>query len=67
VYVGEWRPVIRGVAHQIVGVFFACRMQGEQVTLSSEHDAFRWVWPKDLAEVDVMDPQPEAIAAWLRR
>src|SRR5687768_11015180 len=25
IYVGEWRPVIKGVAHQIVAIFFVCQ------------------------------------------
>jgi 8-oxo-dGTP diphosphatase len=36
IYVGEWRPVIKGVQNQIVGIFFLCKPLSEDVRLSLE-------------------------------
>ncbi|HEY8999473.1 MAG TPA: NUDIX hydrolase [Candidatus Saccharimonadales bacterium] len=67
VYVGEWWPVIKGVPHHIVAIFSVCRTKVRDVVLSNEHDAFAWVGPKDIANYDIMAPEPEAIAAYLDR
>lgn len=62
IYVGEWRPVIREVQHQIIATFFVCTPIGaSDVTLSTEHDAFEWVDPAHRANFDVMDPEGEVI------
>ena len=43
VHVDEWRPVIKGTPHQIVGTFFHVRATSNEVTLSEEHDKAVWV------------------------
>ncbi len=66
VFVGEWFPVISGQAHHIVAMFLSCRCVSKTVTLSDEHDDFRWVNPDEIDVYDVMGPEPDAIRAWLR-
>ncbi len=61
IYVGEWRPVIKGVPHQIVGVFFVCKPKSTTITLSTEHDGYQWIDPKDRHNFDVMDPEDKVI------
>lgn len=61
VYVGEWRPVIKGIQNQIIGVFFRCRPLSTAVTLSYEHDEFAWIDPKDWRDYDVMDPEDKVL------
>jgi 8-oxo-dGTP diphosphatase len=61
IYVGEWRPVIRGIPHQIIGVFMVCKPIGENVKLSSEHDDYKWIDPKSRVEYDIMDPEDKVI------
>ncbi len=65
VYVGEWRPVIKGVATQIVAIFFVCQALSADVVLSAEHDEAIWIDPADAANYDVMEPEPEAIKAYI--
>lgn len=61
-YVGEWRPVIRGVPHQIIATFLVCRLSSEaDIVLSDEHDAYEWIEPKDRAKYDLMDPEDKVI------
>ncbi len=64
-YVGEWRPVIKGIRNQIVAIFFLCRAKSTKVTLSEEHDDFQWVSPKEDNKLDVMDPENKVIASYL--
>ena len=61
IYVGEWRPVIRGVPHQIVGTFFVCTPTTDEITLSTEHDDYKWVDSTDRAQFDIMDPEYKVI------
>jgi len=55
-YVGEWRPVINGVPHQIVAIFFVCKALSNVVALSPEHDDFKWVTPAQSKQYDIMAP-----------
>lgn len=66
-YVGEWRPVIKGVPHQIVGTFFVCTPKSAKVVLSTEHDDFQWVNPSDYADYDVMDPEDKVLDTFAQR
>jgi 8-oxo-dGTP diphosphatase len=61
IYVGEWRPVIRDIPHQIIGVFFVCTPKTSKVTLSTEHDDYQWIEPKKRKNFDIMDPEWKVI------
>lgn len=68
VYVGEWRPVIKGVQNQIVATFIACKpTTDKEVVLSSEHDDFQWIDPAKWSDYDVMGPEGNVIDAYLKR
>ena len=66
IHVGEWWPVIKSVPHQIVAVFFICRALGTKITLSDEHDDFKWITPQDAATYDIMAPEDDVIATYAR-
>lgn len=65
VYVGEWFPTIKGVKNQIVAIFYVCKPLTQAVSLSEEHDAFEWIDPTKPIEIDIMNPEPEVIKAYL--
>jgi len=67
IYVGEWRPVIRGVPHQIVATFIVCKSESDKVRLSSEHDDYQWILPKDRKKYDIMDPEWDVIDRYAKR
>lgn len=61
-YVGEWRPVIKGVPHQIIATFLVCKPTSEtDVILSDEHDSYEWINPVKRTEFDLMDPEDKVI------
>jgi 8-oxo-dGTP diphosphatase len=66
-YVGEWRPVIKGVPNQIIGIFSICTPGSDTVTLSSEHDDYQWVDPANHAGYDVMEPEVEVLEQYVAR
>lgn len=69
-YVGEWHPVIKGVENQIVAMFFVCTPKRGKVTLSTEHDDYKWIDPAKRSEYDMMDPEDKVIdryAMWSAR
>lgn len=61
IYVGEWRPVIKGVETQIIGMFLVCKPQSSNVVLSTEHDDYKWIDPANRQEYDIMDPEDKVI------
>lgn len=65
IYVGEWRPVIKNVPHQIVAIFFICKPLTDKVKLSEEHDDYKWVSPDEISQYDVMPPEDQVIAAYI--
>lgn len=64
VYVGEWRPVIKGVQNQIVAIFLSCRPLSTDVKLSEEHDDYVWAAQDELSKYDVMGPEDKVLAAY---
>lgn len=65
IFVGEWRPVIKGTPNQIVAIFFACKRKSGDVVLSEEHDTYAWLSPEDYKQYDIMDPDDKVIAAYI--
>lgn len=58
---GEWRPVVKGVPHQIIGMFFTCTTKGSGVRLSDEHDKAVWIDPKERKQYDIVEPDYQAV------
>lgn len=61
IYVGEWRPVIKGVQNQIIATFQVCKAKTTDVKLSEEHDDYKWINPIDRVNFDIMDPEDKVI------
>jgi 8-oxo-dGTP diphosphatase len=65
IYVGEWRPIIKGVPNQIVAIFFICKPITSNIRLSEEHDDFQWVLPTEASNYDVMSPEDKVMEAYI--
>ena len=46
-FVNEWRPVVNNQQWQIIGTFFECQAESDQVNLSSDHDHYLWIAPEE--------------------
>lgn len=66
IYVGEWRPIIKGVQNQIVAIFFICKPLTDKVRLSEEHDDYKWVLPNEIKKYDVMSPEDKVIEEYIK-
>lgn len=64
ILVGEWRPVIKGTPHQIIGVFIVCEASSDEVKLSEEHDGYAWIDPHKYADYNVLQPDCDAVASF---
>lgn len=64
ILVSEWFPVIKGVPHQIIGVFFLCKPLTSTITLSSEHDHHVWINPNQLIDYAMLDSDLQAIKTY---
>jgi len=60
-YVDEWSPIIRGVKTQIVALFITCETKDSEITLSEEHDSYKWISQTELDGLDLI--QETAAAA----
>jgi 8-oxo-dGTP diphosphatase len=70
IYVGEWRPEIKGVKNQIIATFIVCKTNSEAVVLSEEHDHFVWIDASEYFGYDLMDPEDKVLdrlALWLKQ
>jgi 8-oxo-dGTP diphosphatase len=61
IYVGEWRPVIKGAPHQIIAIFTVCKTRSTTIRLSDEHDKFAWVSMVSLDDYPVLMPDHDVI------
>lgn len=53
-YVAEWRPIIKGKHLQIVGTFFECFTNCNEVHLGKDHDKYLWIEPEDYLKYDII-------------
>lgn len=68
IYVGEWRPVIKGVQNQIVATFLICRAKDPSgVRLSDEYDAYEWVAADTWENYDFMTPDDDVLRSYFRQ
>ncbi len=65
--VNEWRPVVHGEPWQIVGVFFECVAESDNVHLSADHDDYKWIDPKDYKEHPLIENLNPVFEAFLGR
>lgn len=64
-HVGEWRPVVLGVPHQIVAIFMLCTAASDTVILSEEHDAYMWVDVSNRQDCNAMAPDDDILDDYL--
>ena len=64
-FVSEWRPTVRGERWQIVGIFFICEAQSDQVTLSDDHDDYKWIDPREYKNSGLIENLWPAFEAYL--
>lgn len=63
--VREWRPLINGTEHQIVGTFRECLSDSDNVELSKDHDNYEWIDPKDYKSYDLVEQLPHVFEDYL--
>lgn len=66
-HVGEWRPVVKDIQWQIVGTFFECFSDSEEVRLSEDHDDYQWINPKEYASYPMIENLKEAFEKYNNR
>lgn len=59
IMVDGWMPIIEGIPHQIIAVFYLCEAESDKVTLSHEHDQYIWIKLDEVKNYDVPHPVPQ--------
>ncbi|MBT4856930.1 NUDIX domain-containing protein [Candidatus Uhrbacteria bacterium] len=60
----EWRPTVRGEDWQVVGMFFECIAQSNDVTLGEDHDACEWIDPNDYEKYSIIGNLKQVFEAY---
>lgn len=66
-YVSEWFPKVRGKQLHIVGIFFLAQDKGGEVTISEEHDDYRWVGKDEFEDLPIMDPDADIVRYYFEK
>jgi 8-oxo-dGTP diphosphatase len=66
-FVNEWRPVVRDEPWQIVGIFFACYTDTNNITLSDDHDDYQWIDPEKYKDYPIIDNLQVVFEAYLNQ
>jgi len=67
VAVNEWRPVVRGEQWQIVGIFFECYSLSLKVIVSSDHDVYEWIDPREYKKYNIIENLKPVFEEYLKR
>lgn len=65
--VQEWRPVIHGEELQIVAVFFSAVSTLTNITLSTDHDEYRWIDPHDYQKYTLTKELSAVFATYIQQ
>ena len=66
-FVNEWRPLIKKEEWQIIGTFFECLSESDDVKLSKDHSDFIWINPENYRNYDLIDNLIPAFESFLNR
>jgi 8-oxo-dGTP diphosphatase len=64
-FANEWRPVVKGVEWQVVGMFFECESASDKVILSQDHSEYLWINPADFKNYNLIENLQPAFEAYL--
>jgi 8-oxo-dGTP diphosphatase len=62
-FVNEWRPRVKGEQWQIVGIFFLCESETNNVTLGDDHDDYQWIHPEEYEQYPLIENLKDAFTA----
>lgn len=66
-FVNEWRPIVREEQWQIVGTFFECFTDRNNIQLGEDHDAYEWIDPKEYGKYAIIENLKKAFEVYNNR
>ncbi len=64
-HTSEWSPIVRDEQWHIVGLYFKCKSNTDEVKLSQDHDSFEWINPEDYNNYNLTPTLGEAFEEYL--
>ena len=61
----EWHPIVNGEQWQVVGIFFTATAGSDGVTLSKDHDDYKWIDPDLYETEDLIENLHSVFAVYL--
>ena len=66
-HVEEWRPNVKGEQWHIIGTFFKCTTNSDNINLSKDHENYLWINPDDYKNHNLIPNLHSAFEAYLER
>lgn len=66
-FTDEWRPEVKGEQWQIVGTYFRCETDGEEIELSKDHEEYAWIRPEDFRKYNLIGGLEKAFETFLEQ
>jgi len=66
-FVNEWRPIVNGDNWQIIGIFFDCTADTDQVILDQDHDDYLWIDPLEYKNYNLVPDLYPVFEAYLEK
>ena len=54
-FVNEWKPQVNNENWHIVGIFFKCQADSDDIKLGEDHDHFLWINPREYKEYNLIE------------
>ena len=64
-HVGEWFPKVNEEEWHVVGIFFECEANSDDVKISEDHESYEWINPKEYNKYNIIDNLKTAFEAYL--
>lgn len=65
-FVGEWKPVIKGKPHHIFAIFTVCEAETFFIKLSDEHDEYKWIDEHEISSLDIAPPDDKVLRRYFQ-
>lgn len=64
-FVSEWRPIVKEEPWQVVGIFFECFADSDEVNLGEDHNEYKWIDPQNFQNEHLIPNLHTAFEAYL--
>ncbi|MFB6226181.1 MAG: NUDIX domain-containing protein [Candidatus Paceibacteria bacterium] len=64
-YIASWEPRVNGEQWQIIGTTLKCNTNTNKVSLSKDHDKYKWIEPENYRDFSLNETLPETFRYYI--